>query len=109
MLESLWSAEELCFGSAHLHARIELEGNHIQCAYEIRKLEKPVSGRMDSLCELYGTRELLAENIGKYIGDGGLPAVIVDFYSVKPLKHGLVVHDKVREFGLESFRKLSFC
>ena len=43
MLKSLWPAEELCFGSAHLHARIEFEGNHVQCADEICKLEKSVN------------------------------------------------------------------
>ena len=36
VLKRLWPAEELCFGSAHLHARIEFEGNHVQCADEIR-------------------------------------------------------------------------
>ena len=40
VLESLWSTEELRLGSAHHNARIELEGNHIQCADEICKLEK---------------------------------------------------------------------
>ena len=34
VLKRLWPAEELCFGSAHLHARIEFEGNHVQCADE---------------------------------------------------------------------------
>ena len=106
MFESLWPTEELRLGSAHLNARIELEGNHIQCADEIRKLEKSVFGRADSLCELYGAREMLAEDIGKYVGDGGLPTVIVDFNSVKPLKHGLVAFDEAREFGFESFLKL---
>ena len=37
VLKRLWPAEELCFGSAHLHARIEFEGNHVQCADEIRE------------------------------------------------------------------------
>jgi hypothetical protein len=70
VLKRLWPAEELCFGSAHLHARIEFEGNHVQCADEIRKLEKSVFGRADSLCELYGAREMLAEDIGKKLGTG---------------------------------------
>ena len=59
VLKRLWPAEELCFGPAHLHARIEFEGNHVQCADEIRKLEKSVFGRADSLCELYGARVTL--------------------------------------------------
>ena len=106
VLESLWSTEELRLGSAHHNARIELEGNHIQCADEICKLEKSVSGWADSLCELYRACEMFAEDIGKYVGDGGLSAVIVDFNSVKSLKQGLVAFDETREFGLESFRKL---
>ena len=106
VLKRLWPAEELCFGSAHLHARIEFEGNHVQCADEIRKLEKSVFGRADSLCELYGAREMLAEDIGKYVGDGGLSAVIVDFNCVKSLKQGLVAFDEARELGRESLRKL---
>ena len=106
VLESLWSTEELRLGSAHHNARIELEGNHIQCADEIRKLEKSVSGWTDSLCELYRACEMFAEDIGKYVGDGGLSAVIVDFNSVKSLKQGLVAFDEARELGLESFRKL---
>ena len=51
--ESLWSAEELCLGSAHLYARVKFERNQVQCADKIGKLEKPVFDRADALRKLY--------------------------------------------------------
>ena len=71
-------AEHRIFRFSHRKVVAETGLDQFECANEIGKLEEPILFRLDGLCKLDFETRLCNEIPMQKVGDGGLPAVVVN-------------------------------
>ena len=106
MPELLRPAEKLAFVSREPHAAADLTFKQAKRAYEVCDLEESVFTRFHGLGELNGAWQGCGCDTLEKVGDGLLPAVVIDLYALVGGEHVPVTDGEVGELSFKECRHL---